>query len=81
MLEARGKDARERCLEVYNDEKRKAKRCIYQSKEEVHEKFGRKMNPDMNENKKLFWKEISKVNGGKVLSCSRIKDRNGKFSL
>ena len=34
---------------------------IYQSKKEVHEQFGRKMNQDVNGNRKLFWKEVSKV--------------------
>ena len=31
------------------------------------------MDEDVNTNSKLFWKEISKVNGGKVKSCSRIR--------
>ena len=30
VLGARDKDARERCLEVYKEGKRKVKRCIYQ---------------------------------------------------
>ena len=30
VLGARDEDARERCLEVYKEEKRKVKRCIYQ---------------------------------------------------
>ena len=34
--------------------KRKVKRCIYQSKKEMNEKFGRKMNQDVDENRKLF---------------------------
>ena len=29
----------------------------------------------------LFWKEVSKVNEGKVESCSIIKDRNGRLVL
>ena len=58
MLRARDEDARKRCLEM-----RKIKRFIYQSKA-VQEQFGRKMNQDMNGNRKLFWKEISKENGG-----------------
>ena len=40
MLGARDEDARERSLEVYKEEKRKVKRCIYQSKEEIQEQFG-----------------------------------------
>ena len=57
--------------------KRKVKMCIYQNKKKVNE---RKMNEDVNENKKLFWKEVSNVKGGKVESCSGIKDRNGSLA-
>ena len=39
------------------------------------------MNQDMNGNRKLFWKEVSKANGGKVESCSRVRYGNGRFSL
>ena len=38
------------------------------------------MNQDMNGNVKLFWKEGSKANGGKVNS-KRIKDGNGRLAL
>ena len=34
VLGARDEVARERCLETYKEEKRKVKRCIYESKEE-----------------------------------------------
>ena len=44
------------------------KRCIYQSKKEIKEQFGRKMNQDVDG--KLFWKEES---------CSGIKD--GRLAL
>ena len=47
-------------MKVYKEEKRKVKRCIYQSKKEVQEQFGRKMNQDVNGNRILFWKEVSK---------------------
>ena len=39
------------------------------------------MNQDVNENRKLFWKEVSKANEGKMESCSRIKDGNGRLAL
>ena len=61
--------------------KRKVKRCIYQSKEAVQEQFGRKMNQDVNENRKFFWKEVIKANGGKVENSNRIKNGNGKLAL
>ena len=76
---ARDEETKERCMEVYREEKRKVKSCIYQSKKKVNEQFGRKMNEDMNENRKLFWKKVNNSNEGKVESCSRIKDGNGKF--
>ena len=44
----------------------------YQSKVEVQ---------DVNGNRKLFCKEVSKVNGGKVENCNRIKDGNGRLTL
>ena len=53
-------------------------RCIYQSKKEVKEQFGSRMNQDVNGNKKLFWKEEGKANSGKVESCSRKKKGNGR---
>ena len=36
-----------------------------------NEQLGRKMNQDVNGNRKLFWKEVSKVNRGRLASCSR----------
>ena len=39
------------------------------------------MNQDVNGNRKLFWKEVSKAKGGKVESSNRIKDGNGRLIL
>ena len=64
-------DAKERCSEVYKEEKRKVKRYIYQSEKEVQEQFEGKMNQDVNGNRKLFCKEVSKVNEGKMESCNK----------
>ena len=44
-------------METYREEKRKIKRCIYQSTKKVNEQFGRKVNEDVSGNRKLFWKE------------------------
>ena len=38
------------------------------------------MNEDVNGNRKLFWKEMSNVKGGKVENCSRIKDGSGRLA-
>ena len=37
------------------------------------------MNEDVNENMKLFWKEVSNAKGAKVESCHRIKDGNERL--
>ena len=63
----RNKDTNERCMELYKEEKSKIKRCIYQSKRWLNEQFGRKMNHGVHGNRKLFWKEISKMKGGELL--------------
>ena len=76
VLGARDKDAREKCLEIYKEEKKKVKRSIYQSKEEVKEWFERKVIQDVTENRKLFRKEVSKANGEKVVNSNKIKDGN-----
>ena len=81
VLRARDENAKQRCLDVYKKEKRKVKRCIYQSKKEIQEQFRRKMNKGVNGNRKLFWKDVSKANGGKVESCSKIKDGNGRLAV
>ena len=47
-------ETKERYLKAYREEKRKFKRCIIQSKKKVNEQYGRKMNEDMNGNRKLF---------------------------
>ena len=39
------------------------------------------MNQDVNGNRKLFRKEVSKANGGKVENSIRIKDGNGRLAL
>ena len=39
------------------------------------------MNRDVDGNGKLFWKKVSKVNCGKIYSCSKIKDGNGRLAL
>ena len=66
--------------EAYTEEKRKVKRFMYQSKKKVNEQFGEKMNEDMVGNMKLFWKDVSNTKGGKVESCSRIKNGNGRLA-
>ena len=39
------------------------------------------MNQDVNGNRKLFGKEVSKVNGGKLENSNIIKDGNGRLVL
>ena len=39
------------------------------------------MSQDVNVNKELFWREVSKVNKDKGESCNKVKDRNGGLAL
>ena len=50
VLAVSNEESKERYMEAYREEKRKVKRCIYQSKKKVKEQFGRKMNEDVNGN-------------------------------
>ena len=81
VLGARDKEAKERYLEPYKEEEWKVKSCIYKSKKDVKEQLGRDMNQDVNGNRKLFRKDVSKENRGKVESWNRMKDENGKLAL
>ena len=56
----------------HTEEKRKVKGRIYQSKKKANEQFGRKINEDVNGNRKFFWKVVE--------SCSIIKDGNGRLA-
>ena len=55
VLEARDEVAKDRCMEIYKEEKRKVKGCIYQSKNGVNEQFGKKMNQDIDGYRKIFF--------------------------
>ena len=80
VLAASNEEAKERCMEVYREEEIKVKRCVYQSKNKVNGQFRRKMNEDVNRNRKLFWKEVGNVKGINVESCNRIRDGNGRLA-
>ena len=80
MLASSNEEAKERCMEVLKEEKREVKSCIYQSKKKLNEQFVRKMNEDINGNRKIFWKEMSNAKEGKVESCSKIKDGDGRLA-
>ena len=59
-------------------------KVYFKSKKDVNEQFGRKVNQDVNGNRKLFWKEVSKVSGRnmkKYEERSRVKDGNGRLVL
>ena len=38
------------------------------------------MNEDLSGNRKLFWKEVSNAKGGRVESCSKLKDGNERLA-
>src|SRR5678816_1973233 len=50
VLKANDEISKERCLELYKEEKRNTKRCIRRRKQEVNEQFGRRMNEDIQGN-------------------------------
>ena len=64
---------------MYGGLQRRKRNIKYKKKLNV--RFRRKMNKDLDRNRKLFWKEVDKVYGGKVESCSCIKDENGTLTL
>ena len=47
MLETRDKTAKERCMDIYEEENGNVKRFIYSSKREINELVGRKMNQNL----------------------------------
>ena len=55
-MAASDEETEEKYMKVYREEERKVKRCIrvYQSKKKVTEQLGRKMNEDVNGNRKFF---------------------------
>ena len=67
-------------MEAYREENRKVKRCIIQSKNKVNEQFERKINEDVNGNRKLFWEEASNAKQGKMEYCNKVKDGNGRLA-
>ena len=78
VLAPSDEETKKRCMEEYREEKRKVKKCIIQSKKKrVNELFGRKMNKDVNGNRKSFWKVVSNAKGGNMESCRRVKDEIG----
>src|SRR5678816_3272894 len=79
VLKANDEDSKERCLELYKEEKRNTKRCIRRRKQEVNEQFGRRMNEDIQGNRKLFWKEARKVKNENKGNLLRIMNRDGAF--
>ena len=79
MLEARDEVAKEKRMEAYIEEK--CLKVYISEKREVNEYFIRKINQDVNGYKRLFPNEVVKANGGKVESCSRIKDISDRLSM
>ena len=73
MLTASDKETKEKRMAEYREKKRRVERCIIQSKKKVNEQFGRKMDEDVNGNRKLLWKEVSNAKGEKMKSCSKRK--------
>ena len=75
MLGTKDEIEERKTYEKYKREKRRVKSCIYQSKKKTNKHASRKMNQDVSRNRKLFLKEVGKLNSAKTESCNRIKDR------
>ena len=65
-MAASDEEAKERRMEAYRKEKRRIKRYIYHRKKKVNKQFGRKINENVNGNRKLFWNEVSRTKGGEL---------------
>ena len=82
VLGARDEDAKEKFLEVNKEERERLKGAFIKVRSRGKNSLeGRCMNQDVNGNRKLLWKEVSKANGGKVKNSNRIKDGNGRLAL
>ena len=66
---------KENCMDIYKEERRNVKRCIYQNTKEKNDQLRRKMNQDVSRNIYLFRKELSTTKGRKMKNYSKIKDR------
>src|SRR5678815_3502330 len=53
--------------------------CIRRRKQEVNEQFERRMNGDLQWNRKLFWREARKVKNENMGNLLRIMNRVGAF--
>ncbi len=63
----------------YKDWKNRVRELIEESKRRVDEEFGRKLSQNFSENKKLFWKEMKKVRGGKKSGDVRMRGEDGEL--
>ena len=68
------KDVKERCIDIYEQEKRKSKE-IYKSECNSKEQTERKNVHDLSGSRKLFWKDVRKVKCRKIENCIKIKNR------
>ena len=69
---------------VWKSTKRKIERlkcAFFKVGRRTKKRFGRKMNQDVCGNWKLFWKEVSKTNGGNVEKSKRINVGNRWVAL
>ena len=48
-------------MEIYKDEKRKVKSCMFHSKNEENQQYSRKINQGVKGNRKLFRKGLGEV--------------------
>ena len=80
-MEGRENEDRSERLTLGDDDVKSLGSSIDDLYDDLLEQFGSKMNQGVNGNRRLFWKEVSNVNGGKVENSSRIKDGIGRLVL
>src|SRR5678815_2860189 len=75
VLKANDEVSKERCLELYKEEKRNAKRCTRKRKEEVNEQFGRRMNGDIQGNRTVSYTHLRAHETPEHLVCRLLLEK------
>ncbi len=73
------KEVKVRRKSEYKEWKKRVRKMIKMSKRRVDEEFGRKLSQNFSENKKHFWKEVTKVRGGERSGDVWMRGENGEL--
>ena len=64
--------------EVYKDKRREAKGAVKQAKRMADERWGERLASNFKDSKKMFWKEVKRVQKGESKKEECVKDVNGE---